>query len=145
MITMTTSDFQTIVTTIAIIAGLVIYWRKGGNQASSEANASLLQLVAANKEQINQLQTRVETCEGLHRTNLGEIGRLKGIIEEKDKRISVLESVDIGKNPALMKFIENSAQREEKILTALQKVADFMGQINQHFETQHRSGGSGAA
>lgn len=135
-------------TLIVVIAGVIVYAKKGGNKASSEANIALLQVADANKLQIEQLQKRVEVCEGLHRENLGEIGRLKGVNEEKDKRISILENVRATLDPETAKilayigtvaknsesFMANSQAREDKILAALERVGNFMESLTQRME-----------
>lgn len=99
-------DANTVVLTIGMIVGLVVYWKKGGNQASSDANVALKQVADAQKMEIEQLKERVTVCEGLHRENLSEVGRLKGVSEEKDKRIAILESVDITRNPSFLDFMQ---------------------------------------
>lgn len=129
---------------ILAASGIYVFWKKGGNQASSDANVALLQLHQANKIQIEQAQKDILGLQDRERKHLGEIGRLNGVLEEKDKQIAVLQTVDITKNPMMLKFIENSAMREEKILNALTNIGTFMQNINKHFELAHPVG-SGAA
>ncbi len=129
-------DSNTVLLTIGVAIYLIIYWRKGGNQASTDANTSLKSVADARKMEIDDLKERVSTCEKLHRENLTERGRMQGIIEEKDKRIVVLESVDISRNPVIVSFIENSAKREERILDAMKQISDFMQKLNTHMETK---------
>lgn len=123
-------DSNTLLIFLGMVVGIFVYWRKGGNQASTDANASLKTVADARKMEIDDLKERVTTCEKLHRENLTERGRMQGIIEEKDKRITILESVDISRNPLIMKFIESSGKREDKILESLQKISTFLQQLN---------------
>lgn len=137
-------DVNTLISVVALAASLFVYWRKGGNQASNEANAALLQVNQANKLQIEALQKDVAGLQERERSHIGEIGRLKGVIEEKEKQIAILQSVDLSKNPQLMKFIENSAAREEQTLQALKNIAEFMNKITVHFEKEHAVSAAGA-
>jgi hypothetical protein len=74
------------------------------------------------KTRIDQLEQRVSICESLHRDNLGEIGRLKGVSEEKDKRITILESVDLKRNPELLIFMKETTE-------ALTSVKNFFNDL----------------
>lgn len=122
----TPTTFTTVVVPWLIVLGMIFtYWRKGGNAAAESANVSLLQLAEANKAEIASLTKRIETCEGLHRTNLSERGKLEGQISEKDKRIAILESVSLDKNPQTMEFMKSISSLMQEILT-------FMQEINSH-------------
>lgn len=141
----------TVTVIIAAIAGVIVFWRKGGNAASAEANNALLQVAAANKLQMEQMQKDIIGLQERERAQLGEIGMLKGELKAKDAQIAILQSVDISKNPAFLKFMtymtevsqradafmQKSDGREDKILFALQEVATFMEKINSHFDTTH--------
>lgn len=145
---MDASTAQAIFAITLVIGGVVVYWRKGGNQATADANAALLQVTQANKMQIEQAQRDIAGLQERERANVQEIGRLNGVISEKDKQISILQSVDISKNPAFLKFMtytmqvaerseefmNKSSQREDKMLAAITSVGDFMQKINAHFE-----------
>lgn len=127
-------DVNSIMTWVLIIVGIVAYWKKGGNDAANNANSSLLQVAQANKMQIDQLIDKVKGLEERERMHLGDIGRLKGQIDEKDKTISILRTVDVSKNPVIMKSIQDSEKREERILVVLEQLMPLMKKMEQHFD-----------
>lgn len=129
--------------TILIIVGFLGYsfvnWRKGGAQASSDVIALYKardevqdKQHKENKDQINFLT--------------GEVGRLKGMLEEKDRRIATLERVDISHNPIMMAFMarmETSAKDHEIFRDSfkdtphiLSEIKTFMSKINEHMTMQ---------
>lgn len=140
MVIFSQMDANSVLIFIGMIAGMYVYWRKGGNQASSE----IISMYKARDE--IQDKERKEMRDSI--SNLtGEVGRLKGLIEEKDKRIAILESVDIQRNPVMAKFIkrmEGAAEESEAFMMAfkdmpqiLGEIKTFMEKINAHMEKQH--------
>lgn len=133
------------ITPVAVIAGVLVFWVKGGNQASTE-------VLETYKLQVEQLKERVSTCEELHRQNLSNIGKLEGMMSTKDDRIVYLETVLKDRNPETTKFMEHISgianegktfMREQsewmkqsierdKILS---EILTFMRQLNSHFPT----------
>lgn len=130
-------DANTALLIIGFIGYAVVNWKKGGNQAS----ADVIALYKArdevqdkqhkeNKDQINYLT--------------GEVGRLRGLIEEKDKRIATLEQVDISRNPVMLQFIEKinkSADENAAFINGFKdlpsimiEIKTFMSNINAHME-----------
>lgn len=134
-------DTNSVLLFVGMVAGLFIYWKKGGVQASNE----IIAMYKARDEL--QDKERKEMSKQLHEMT-EKIGRLSGIIEEKDKRIKILESVDITRNPAMLKFMEyltKVAERSEQymdftekesnqVMGILVEIKTFMGNINQHME-----------
>ena len=107
---------------VTMIAGIFVYWRKGGNSASFEAIKTLREVADASKDQINQLKERVTTCEELHRENLSKVGKLEGMVQEKENRVSYLENLIKERNPESIKFMEYMS----KIGNAMEKyIADY--------------------
>ncbi len=86
---------------ITIIAGIIVFWIKGGSKA---ANA----VVDLQKERIDLLEKRVSTCEQLHREAIANIGSLQGSVSEKNNRITTLEALIQNRNPELEQFIAES-------------------------------------
>lgn len=78
-------------------------WRNGTAQVSDS-------VINTYKAKVEQLEERVTSGEKQHKESIEEIGRLKGILEEKDKRISVLESVDLKKNPEFTQFMKDTTE-----------------------------------
>jgi hypothetical protein len=116
---------------------MFIYWKKGGVQATNE--------VVAMYKARDELQDKERKEMRAQITDMtGKIGRLEGIIEEKDKRIKILENVDIGKNPLLLRFMEKlmkTADESEQFMAAfaelpaiLGEIKTFMESINKHME-----------
>lgn len=144
-------DANTWVMLIGIAVGLVVYWKKGGNQASSDANSALMQVTSANKLQIEQMSDKIKGLEDRERLNLGEIGRLNGVVSEKEARIKILENVRATLDPETAKiltyigsvaknsesFMTKSDGREDAILKALTRISEFMQKINDHMDKAH--------
>lgn len=133
-------DFNSVLLTVGLIAGIFVYWRKGGNQASAE----VLAMYKARDELADK--ERIEMKEKIS-TMTGEIGKLKGILEEKNKRIDLLEAVVQGRNPEMVKFMQDLtkvSKESEAFMTSfkdlpaiLGEIKTFMHNINQHMESAH--------
>ncbi len=116
-------DANTFLIGFGMLVGAIVYWRKGGNKASNEANTALLQLNETSRLQMDTMKASIKGLEDREREQGKEIGRLQGILSEKEKQIAILQSVDIGKNPQLM--------------NVLTEIKDFMHNINVHMQTNH--------
>lgn len=137
-------DANTLLIFVGMIAGIFVYWKKGGNQASSDVIAMYKARDELQDKDRKEMRDQISSM-------TGKIGRLEGIIEEKDKRIKILESVDIARNPAMLKFMEyitRVTERSEKymdftekesqqIMSILVEIKTFMGNINSHMEQHH--------
>ncbi len=141
-------DLPSYITPVIVLAGVIVFWAKGGNQASSE-------VLEAYKLQVEQLKDRVSTCEELHRQNLSTTGKLEGMMNVKDDRIVYLETVLKDRNPEtenFMKYLTGVAARGEAFMTEqaerlkqsmerdkiLAEILNFMQQINSHFTAAHK-------
>lgn len=130
-------DFNSVLLTVGMLVTLVAFWKKGGNQASSDVIAMYKARDEIQDKERKEMRDSISAL-------TGEVGRLKGLIEEKDKRIAILEGVDINKNPVMAKFIkrmENAAEESEAFMNAfkdmpqiLSEIKTFMGAINAHLE-----------
>lgn len=137
-------DANTLLLFAGMIAGIFVYWKKGGNQASVDVISMYKARDEVQDKDRKEMRDQISTM-------TGKIGRLEGIIEEKDKRIKILENVDITRNPVMLKFMEyitKVTERSEKymdftekesqqIMSILVEIKTFMGSINQHME-QHK-------
>ncbi len=132
---------------LVALAGVIVYWKKGGNKADGDLISRYEARDKLNSTDMTEMKRQIHDQQK-------DIGRLNGILEEKDKQIAILQSVDLTKNNALAEFMkyttgvsqkadgfmEKSSAREDKILLALQevsvgliKIGDFMQKINDHF------------
>lgn len=139
---MDNNTFQTILMLVGLCGGVYAMWKRSGNQVITE-------VLKAYEIQVKQLKERVETCEGLHRENLNERGKMQGVIQEKDKRIAVLEAIATNKNPEMNDFMmyitrvakssETYMKESEKFMQVLPdvltEIKDFMHKLNQHMIT----------
>lgn len=138
-------DGNSVLIFVGMVAGLYVYWKRGGVQASGEVISMYKARDELQDKERKEMRTQISDM-------TGKIGRLEGIIEEKDKRIKVLESVDISRNPVMLKFMEyltKVADRSEKymdftekesqqVMSILAEIKTFMGNINSHME-QHKA------
>lgn len=130
-------DVNSVLIFVGIVAGLIVYWKQGGNKASADVIAMYKARDEIQDKQRKELSDQVNAL-------TGEVGRLRGLMEEKDKRIQILESVDINRNPVMAKFIkrmETAAEESETFMSAfkdmpqiLSEIKTFMEKINAHME-----------
>lgn len=84
------------INTIALLAQgaamIFFMWRTGANKASGE-------VINTYKERVVQLSQQVANL-------TSELGRLNGILQEKDERMKVLEAIATNRNPELEAFMK---------------------------------------
>lgn len=135
---LTSMDANAVLMTFGMVIGLFIYWRQGGNKASSEVLA-----IYKNRDELQDKQ-RKEMSDRIHELTQ-EVGRLNGVLSEKEARIKILESVDVSRSPVLMQFMEKlNKSADESALFMLtfkdlpqmmQKVNDSLQKIDAHLVT----------
>ena len=119
-------DANTVLLFIGMIVGIFVYWKKGGNQATTEVLA-----IYKSRDELQDKQ-RTEMMDQIH-TLTGEVGRLNGILSEKEARIKILESVDVGRNPVLMQFMEKltkTALDSEIFMAGFKDLPQMLNEIN---------------
>lgn len=130
MILLTPMDANTLLLFVGMIAGIFVYWRKGGNQATSEVLS-----MYKSRDELQDKQ-RKEMMEQVH-TLTAEVGRLNGILSEKEARIKILESVDVGRNPAIMQFMEKlnkTADESALFMLSFKDLPQMMANINTNLQ-----------
>ncbi len=83
-----------------------------------------------------QDKQRKEMMEQVH-TLTAEVGRLNGILSEKEARIKILESVDVGRNPAIMQFMEKlnkTADESALFMLSFKDLPQMMANINTNLQ-----------
>lgn len=105
---------------IGFLAGAFLYWRTGGMNVSKN-------IIENFKTRVDQLEKDVIRLTKQHQDNVSEIGRLNGVISEKDKYISLLKEVSLDRNPEMKQFVEmmtqatkRNEQRDDRIIKALE-------------------------
>lgn len=136
------SPFLTLIAIVGLAAGnFFTNFKTGGSNVSKEVIANYKELQAQLKDEIAAVRKQREDQERHFNEQIntltGQLGQMKGKLEEKEKQIEILQGVDLSKNPAMLKFMQNSDDREGKILEALKQIAEFMGKVNQHFDAAH--------
>lgn len=112
---------------VMTVAFFVMYWKKGGREAEKDLNTTTQEVIATYKEQVNQLKEQVNQYrEDMHKLTI-EIGRLTGVIEEKDKNNRELKDLLLGRNPEMDNFFKTAAP-------SLKKVEEFMGEISSYMK-----------
>lgn len=103
-------------------AYVVTYWSKGGNQATTEVITALKEQHEINVKRISQLTQQV--------------GELTGQLQEKDKRISLLETM-VKTTPEqqqymseMRKFTEGVAAYMDSSTKTLGEISVFMHSVN---------------
>lgn len=105
-------------------AGYVFtFWKKGGNEASSEVIKALKEQHDINSNKISELTH--------------EMGVLTGQLREKDERIKLLEALVQGRNPEqlqymteMRKFTEGVAQYMADSTRTMGEISVFMHNLN---------------
>lgn len=133
-------DANTLLLFVGMLTGIFVYWKKGGNQASAEVLAMYKARDELNDKEREDMKNRIHVL-------TGDVGKLRGIIEEKNKRIDLLESIVQGRNPEMLKFMQDltkSARESEDFMKSFKDVPQILGEIktfmhsiNTHMETQH--------
>jgi len=115
-------DLNSLLLMFGIASGIFLYWKRGGNQA----NTDILSMYRA-RDELQDKERKEMKDQIINMTT--EIGRLTGLIEEKDKRIAILESVDISKNPVIDK-IAKAASESEEFIRAFRDLPRILSEIN---------------
>ncbi len=120
---------------IVSFAGMVVMtiaffwtqWKTGSQGANKELNTTTQEVISTYKTQVEQYKEQI----GQYRTDMHnltlEIGKLRGIIEEKDKKNKELESLLLAQNPDVKNFY-----REAPLV--LKDIKDFMIKMDAYFE-----------
>jgi hypothetical protein len=98
-------NFQDWLPLVGMGAMVLIFWKQGGNNASS-------QVIATYKEQVGQLQAQVAEL-------TRRVGELTGVMAEKDKQIQSLQQVSIDNNPVLEKYMADTSNYLHEIKNIL--------------------------
>ncbi len=101
-------DANTFLIGFGMLVGAIVYWRKGGNKASNEANTALLQLNETSRLQMDTMKASIKGLEDREREQGKEIGRLQGILSEKEKQIAILAATPSAKK----EFTERGHRKE---------------------------------
>jgi proline dehydrogenase len=109
---MTFTEVQQILSILTPLAMVIVFWRMGGNTAST-------QVIATYKEQVNQLQGQVATL-------TKQVGEMGGILKEKNERIKTLEAIATNRNPEMETFIKKMMNQSEEDATARAAAKDYM-------------------
>jgi beta-N-acetylglucosaminidase len=92
------------------------YWKKGGNQASTEVINALKEQHQINADKISQLTK--------------EVGILTGQLKEKNDRITMLESIVQGKNPEQIQYMADMRRFTEGVSTYMADSIKTLGEIS---------------
>lgn len=118
---------------VGMVAGLFVYWRTNGNKASAEVLS-----IYKNRDELQDKQ-RKEMMEQVH-TLTAEVGRLNGVLSEKENRIKILESVDISRSPVMMQFMEKlnkTADESAVFMLTFKDLPQMMQNINTSLATMN--------
>lgn len=132
-----------LLTLFVLAIGVFVYWRKGGNSAASEVIEMYKNRDTLQDKQLTEIKNQLER-------QTGEIGRLNGVIEEKDKRLQILEDIAKNRNPEMTKFMEyitkvaseseSRMMKQDELMSTfeqlpgiLKEIRDFMQKMNNHF------------
>lgn len=72
----------------------------------------------------DEQEKKIGLLQNDNKTHTLEIGRLQGINEEKEKKIKELTDIIANRDPGFINFITNSSDKLDKILSALQLIAE---------------------
>ena len=132
-------DANTFLLGIGMAAMIFLQWKNGANKAGSETVALYK---ARDEVQDKESKRKDEQIDKLTH----EVGKLSGILEEKERRIKTLEQVDISRNPVMLAFMQKltkTAEESETFMVAfkdlpsiLGEIKTFMGAINEHMAKQ---------
>ncbi len=126
-------DFNSVLLFVGMVAGLFVYWRTNGNKASAEVLS-----IYKNRDELQDKQ-RKEMMEQVH-TLTAEVGRLNGVLSEKENRIKILESVDISRSPVMMQFMEKlnkTADESAVFMLTFKDLPQMMQNINTSLATMN--------
>jgi len=107
---------------VAFLGMALGYWRAGGFKIQKN-------IIENFKMRVEQLEKDVIRLTAADLQKAGEIGRLNGVIGEKDKYINMLKEVSLDRNPEMKRFVDimtSSAKRNEarddRIMRALEGI-----------------------
>lgn len=118
--------FAYVVTGISVVGAVATAIYSFRRDASGIAS----DVISTYKERVGQLEDRVTTCEGLHRTNLEEMGRMKGMV-------TTMESILKDRNPETVKFMDymtKVALQAEAYMASYTKVPEILEEIRKSMQ-----------
>lgn len=114
------------VSNIALVAAIVFFqFRRGSSQVSAE-------VINTYKLRVEQLSEDNKTLSKNQHENTSKIGRLEGILEEKNKELTRVQDILKDRNPETQKFMQyltDVAQQSQKYMERDDKRSDQLGEI----------------
>lgn len=118
---------------IAFLGAMFAYWRTGGFNMQRT-------IIESFRTRVDQLEKDVVRLTALDNEKTKEIGKLQGIISEKDGYINLLKEVSLDRNPEMKEFVSAMKTFMTKNETRDTKILGILDKIEQHFREEHPIG-----
>jgi chromosome segregation ATPase len=122
---------------VFVIGYMIAQFRNGGAKQASQQTIDNTKLIESLENRYNALQREMERQAEDHKAERErwhkesgelrtELGRLQGVVQEKDGKLAEYKEIFQGRNPQLDEFIKSSGEFQTKLM-------EFMSDMKNHF------------